>query len=163
MKKVCNRCHSKRWLTEYHKHSAHKDGLSNICVYCVRETQSKHRKTDKAKQTVAKYREKSKDKRNAYYREYSQTSKRKEYVRKYNQVAKLKLYYNLSEEKYIKLLELQDNKCKICNEELTKPNVDHCHKTGKVRGILCRGCNHGLGNFKDNTELLMKAKEYLDE
>lgn len=42
-----------------------------------------------------------------------------------------------------------------------RPHVDHCHKTGKVRGILCAECNSGLGKFKDRPEFLIKAVEYL--
>jgi len=41
--------------------------------------------------------------------------------------------------------------------------VDHCHKTGKVRGLICNSCNIGLGVFKDNVEVLQRAIEYLKE
>ncbi|MCZ2397864.1 MAG: endonuclease VII domain-containing protein [Chitinophagales bacterium] len=40
--------------------------------------------------------------------------------------------------------------------------VDHDHKTGNLQGLLCNGCNKGLGLFKDNPEILNKAKEYLE-
>jgi hypothetical protein len=51
--------------------------------------------------------------------------------------------------------------CAICRER--KPeHVDHDHMTGKVRGILCFGCNGGLGQFQDNTEWLAHAIEYLE-
>jgi len=55
--------------------------------------------------------------------------------------------------------------CEICggpptvNENLS---IDHCHATGEFRGLLCSNCNNGLGHFKDMTELLMKAAEYLN-
>jgi hypothetical protein len=39
--------------------------------------------------------------------------------------------------------------------------LDHCHKKNKVRGIICRDCNFGLGNFKDNIKTLIKAIKYL--
>lgn len=55
--------------------------------------------------------------------------------------------------------------CELCGADNpgTKKGwaVDHCHATGKVRGILCVGCNTGLGGFKDNLETLRKAAEYL--
>jgi hypothetical protein len=41
--------------------------------------------------------------------------------------------------------------------------IDHCHKTGKIRGLLCKNCNQGLGQFKDNIDLLLSAAKYLYE
>ena len=53
--------------------------------------------------------------------------------------------------------------CAICGNPPTgrKHHLDHCHGSGKLRGILCHNCNVGLGHFKDNVELLAKAIEYL--
>ena len=54
--------------------------------------------------------------------------------------------------------------CEICgqppivNENLS---IDHCHKTGEFRGLLCNNCNHALGHLKDNPDLLLKAVDYL--
>jgi len=63
------------------------------------------------------------------------------------------------------MLKKQNNKCKICNTKFSKvtSNIDHCHTTNKVRGILCTACNMGLGLFKDNTENLTNAITYLKE
>jgi hypothetical protein len=68
----------------------------------------------------------------------------------------------------------QQEKCDICggnevtgstnNKHLSKTYnlvMDHDHKTGKFRGMLCNLCNRGLGNFKDNIDVLEKAIEYL--
>jgi hypothetical protein len=44
-----------------------------------------------------------------------------------------------------------------------KLNIDHCHTTGAIRGLLCHGCNVGLGYFKDSPERLIKAAEYLQK
>ena len=55
---------------------------------------------------------------------------------------------------------LQNNNCAICGEEV-KLHVDHCHKTGKIRGLLCRNCNTSLGKFKDSPEILQNAITYL--
>jgi hypothetical protein len=58
----------------------------------------------------------------------------------------------------------QEHKCVICKEKLQFGHlsaIDHCHKTGKVRGILCRSCNLLLGHAKDSIETLKSAQEYL--
>jgi len=69
--------------------------------------------------------------------------------------------YGLSPEDY---LAMAVNGCNICGEP-DKPekrlHVDHCHSTGKVRGLLCDPCNRGLGCFRDNTLKLEKALSYL--
>ena len=59
-------------------------------------------------------------------------------------------------------LEKQAGKCAICDKE-TSLNLDHCHLTGKFRGMLCTSCNTGLGFFKDNVENLRRAVSYLGE
>lgn len=64
---------------------------------------------------------------------------------------------------------IQCGVCAICKEpqsvllkgELKRLAVDHCHKTKKIRGLLCDNCNKGLGLFKDKPELLNSASEYL--
>lgn len=79
---------------------------------------------------------------------------------------KLKRVYGLTNQDYDKMLQEQDSCCKICgikNSETKKGYlvVDHCHKSGKVRSLLCDGCNTGLGLLKDNPEVLEKAAQYL--
>lgn len=56
---------------------------------------------------------------------------------------------------------LSAKKCAICNTTTDKLVVDHCHKTNKVRGVLCNSCNLGLGKFKDSVKLLEAATLYL--
>jgi len=75
----------------------------------------------------------------------------------------LKRYYNLSTEEYEKLLEQQNNLCGICGKNLSEvsPCVDHEHETGRVRGLLCRRCNSGIGHFSDDPELIRKAIVYV--
>lgn len=76
--------------------------------------------------------------------------------------------YGLSVEKYNELLKQQRGRCAICGVVATRKNtrwgglnIDHDHKTGKVRGLLCTACNGGLGFFHDNIEKMLKAIEYL--
>lgn len=55
-----------------------------------------------------------------------------------------------------------DFKCEICHNKLPLA-VDHCHKKGHVRGLLCNNCNNGLGRFQDNKEWLKNAIKYLEK
>lgn len=75
--------------------------------------------------------------------------------------------YGLTEEDYDVLHTNQRGKCALCGaEELGDSKkkhlaVDHDHKTGKVRALLCHKCNRGLGHFNDDLELLNKAVAYI--
>lgn len=76
--------------------------------------------------------------------------------------------YGMTEEDYNKMLEEQKDRCAICDTSVKTGRwkrlcVDHCHTTGKVRGLLCNECNRGMGLLKDNADILRKAATYLDE
>lgn len=68
--------------------------------------------------------------------------------------------YGISLDTYNSLVVKQNSCCAICGET-RKLYVDHNHITNKVRGLLCRECNVGLGYFKDNKSILLEAVEYL--
>lgn len=74
---------------------------------------------------------------------------------------------DITEAACIALLAGQGNKCGICKKDLVWPNrdstIDHDHSTGKIRGVLCRYCNLGIGNLQDDPELLRQAAVYLEE
>ena len=84
---------------------------------------------------------------------------------------KLKKAYGITLEQYEELLSKQDGKCSICGIDnngkyRNKPRafaVDHCHNTGKVRGLLCSDCNTGIGLLKDNVNYLESAIKYLNK
>lgn len=70
--------------------------------------------------------------------------------------------YGLSLQDYRAMLERQGKVCGICKTPGKPLCVDHCHATGKVRGLLCRDCNLGLGNYKDNPVFTRAATAYLE-
>lgn len=69
--------------------------------------------------------------------------------------------YNLCEGCLQQMKIDQDNSCAICKNKFELLAVDHCHTTGKNRGLLCNNCNNGLGRFKDNIEYLENSIKYL--
>lgn len=80
--------------------------------------------------------------------------------------------YNISLEDYRDLFISQNGKCAVCNSDgrarisihHNMPLViDHCHKTHKVRGLLCHTCNTALGQLNDSIDLLKKSIEYLEK
>lgn len=87
---------------------------------------------------------------NGYYRNYHYTRR-----------------YGISLKEYENLLEKQNGVCAICKAPNTDRrrypylHVDHCHSTGKVRGLLCPVCNKALGLFRDNTKILQRAINYI--
>jgi len=83
----------------------------------------------------------------------------------------LKVKYGISLERYNEVLKEQNGVCAICKKAETNHSnkkgpvdslrVDHCHSTGKVRGLLCSECNFGISKFDDDTNLLLEAIKYL--
>lgn len=81
----------------------------------------------------------------------------------------IKARYGLTLEQYEKLVSDHNSNCAICGSQNSqalhhkKLHIDHCHKSGKVRGLLCHKCNMMLGFAKDNPDILRKAAQYLEE
>lgn len=72
--------------------------------------------------------------------------------------------YGLEPGEYDRILERQGGGCAICKQPCARErrlSVDHCHSTGRVRGLLCQNCNAAIGMFKDDTALLFRAIDYL--
>lgn len=135
--KCCAVCRESKPLDQFHKDKTGKYGRTGRCKLCV----NSH---NKLKRSGPTWRKKN---REVCYRRL------------------LKRVYGLSEEEYADLLRKQDGVCAICK----KPDndrtlsVDHDHKTNKVRGLLCKSCNRGIGFLQDDVKILAKAIEYLNE
>uniref|UniRef100_A0AAU8BB03 Endonuclease VII n=1 Tax=Escherichia phage Baskent_phicoli_1 TaxID=3145031 RepID=A0AAU8BB03_9CAUD len=139
MEKLCRTCHALKPLEEYHKHKTSKDGRESQCKTCRNKQIMKTRKLRYSK--------------SASFRE----SKRNETLRK---------LYGITVDDYEEMFKRQGGVCAICHQPETgniRMAVDHCHASGKVRGLLCKNCNTALGNLKDSIEILTNAITYLQE
>ena len=118
-----------------------------------------------AKEYAAAYREANRDKTRASSKKSYLKNREKHLLRV--EERRLEREYGLTKKAHNILFEQHNNRCAICNIEsgigLKKLVVDHCHSTGKVRGLLCRLCNTSLGGFKDNVDTLNAAIKYLED
>ena len=119
----------------------------------------------KCKQCQKIWRNLNKEKRSKQSKQYREENK--ESIKKVIRKWRMQTTFGLSIEEYDALLQSQNNCCASCGVHMStqKRNlaVDHCHSTGKIRGLLCTNCNIGLGMFKDDVNLLQKAIEYLEK
>jgi len=135
--KLCNTCGTNKPLTEYYSTKGTKDGLRGECKCCNKAATKARRQGPKRKQILDKQID-----------------------------SQMKRLYGIGLDDYNKMLEDQGGKCAICNT--SEPGhggnrfcIDHCHTTGKVRGLLCMPCNVSIGHLKDNVQLLEKALNYV--
>jgi len=137
MEKVCTSCNTEKPLSDFGVRKSGRVGdLIMPCKPCK----------------VQAHRTKRRDNPEHYY----------EIERK----SKFKKQYGITIEQYDEMLAAQNGGCAICGEKTPGGRtknfaVDHCHTTGKVRGLLCTKCNRGLGLFNDRTDLLKLATNYL--
>lgn len=116
------------------------------------DERSEHRIAQKAQ-----WSRENRDKKNAAYRRH-----REKQPQDYERRRKLKAKYGITPEEYDEMFRRQGGKCLITGEPFDgTPHVDHCHETGKVRGLLSNNANAALGFLKENPESFYKAVAYL--
>lgn len=143
-----------------------------LCTPCASARQKNRKASDP--DHAAKLREYHK----SYSAEYRTTDKRKNYEASYRvkHAAKrkvqmrewrLKKVFGLSVEEFDSMLQNQNGTCAICHTPeptgVGNWHVDHCHTTGRIRGLLCSKCNHVLGLVNDDRSTLLSAINYLDK
>ena len=155
--KTCTKCGTPKPKNCFSKGSC-KDGLNSYCKVCDAATSKKYRDEH------PEMREKSR----LWSAKYRRTTSGKTKVKE----SRLKCRYNITVEEYDQMFEDQNGVCGICGKpEMAKHQsgctarlaVDHDHKTGKVRGLLCRRCNFIVGYAKDSKEILLQAALYMEK
>lgn len=141
-----------------------KDGMTpqELAIYKEKEriknAENYQKNKDRILEYKKKYREKNKERLNESVRK-----KRASLVSKPHDY--LKRNYGITHDDYLQMLKTQNGLCAICSkaEEKRRLAVDHCHHTGKIRGLLCGKCNTAIGKLNDNVCLLKKAIQYLEK
>lgn len=138
--KTCRKCNKNKPLKEFYNKTR------SYCIICSR-------------QSCKEYAEKNRGKRNARLRQWRK--KNPVLAKAKDRRASLKKKYGLTVQQYERLLAHNKGRCWICSKKKKRLIIDHCHKTGKVRGILCDSCNMQIGHFENiDAE---KMKNYLDQ
>ena len=135
-KQRCSTCKEMKLYAEFYVDNSMKNGYSPYCKECQRGYDKKYQQTEKYRIKV-----------------------RRQLWRRQG--------INITYNEYLSMLEGQGGKCAICDKIENQFGkgmcVDHDHVTGAVRGILCTDCNMGIGNLKDDVDLLRRALAYLEE
>ena len=113
---------------------------------------------------------KSKEQKYLKAKEWAQNNPEKRRYTRWKSDIKKK--YNLTPKDYFTLMDMQEGVCAIClSVQKTKKGntdtpwnlaVDHCHRTGKVRGLLCNECNRAIGILGDTYMSVKRAADYLE-
>ena len=134
----CSKCKTVKPITEFGKNRSTKNGVDFYCKPCRNSWRKRRRHLWNSEKSF-------KERNPTYHRNH-----------------RLQREYGITNKDYEVMVENQNGFCAICK---TKPKtllcVDHNHKTGEVRGLLCNDCNSGIGFLKDNISILESAIEYL--
>lgn len=147
--KRCVLCKEIKPESDFTRNKGFHDGLDRTCRACAAERNAAYTRANREALNAS-----------ALRRYHANTDRYADYS--------LKRHYGMSRGDYDRMLAEQGGRCAICGS--TSPNgvrisrfhVDHCHETGRVRGLLCENCNKGIGLFHDNPDLIMLAIKYLE-
>lgn len=150
--KQCGKCRKTKPILAFHKNKSRADGRHLDCKEC-RQAEIKERAA-----FDSEFRRREVERVQKWKEEHPLP---KEQI----QNRRLLYLYGIGVDDKNKLWLLQEKSCAICLMlfEVDDLSVDHCHRTGGVRGLLCRKCNLGLGNFDDQPDRLVRAMEYLHQ
>lgn len=176
--KSCTKCGIEKESSQFYKSKGGKFGTTSFCIECYKlihklwreKNKEKLRKKQKIyyenhKKELYCYRMINKKKRRIYDKNYGKEK------RSHKRNMWLLKTYQIDSLSYYRLLKQQNEVCAICgkkeiifdkrNNKFRSLAIDHNHKTGKIRGLLCSKCNRGLGLFDDNIQLLKNVIIYL--
>lgn len=160
--KVCSVCRKEKDTCEFHKCHGYRDGLQAACKVCKLAQNRRWRESNPEKVRTSKkgYRERNHDVLRENQRAYMESHKVEiaECRRRWN----LSKRYGISMADFAEIIDRQGGGCAVCGRSGGRQCVDHDHKTGEVRGILCVRCNVAIGSLGDDVSGLMRAVRYLE-
>lgn len=144
--KICSKCKKEKTLFKFSKDGSKQDGLNTWCRMCKRKSFNQYYNKNKRKVKIK-------------CEEY-----RKNHIKERRQL-QLMYSYKITLADYNEMFNNQNGCCAICEKHQLELNkklcVDHNHKTGKVRGLLCDSCNRGMGQFYESIKNLKSVIKYL--
>jgi hypothetical protein len=147
--KHCRKCDQIKPVSAFYARRNRQNGIVHKCIECARADNRRYSKNRNAEQ------------RRAYFREWYENRKaidpnagRRQWLKR----------YGITPEAWDALLEAQGGGCALCGKtsEARRLHVDHCHATGRVRGLLCFTCNGALGHLGDSAETITRVLAYLN-
>lgn len=167
--KTCWKCNEIKYFTEFHRNKSKDSGLHDECKLCVK-LRRKRRIAVNPERERKRGREKAK--RNRATINAQQRNDRILHPERHFDYY-LKKNYRITLEQYNSMLIKQNNVCAICklpeteiirtSGKLRKLCVDHDHKTGEVRSLLCMGCNTTLGKIKEDVNIAIAIARYIQK
>jgi hypothetical protein len=160
--KTCRICKKAKPYSDFYKMSGMRDGHRNECKDCnLARRRAKYRENPEPYiRRTQRWRENNPDRYMAYKAWYRETHKEQRRVQ--NRSGYLRRKYGLAPAEFDFLVVAQAGRCAICNREDGKElRVDHDHKTGIVRGLLCGSCNRAMGLFHEDPNRFRSAEMYL--
>jgi hypothetical protein len=158
--KNCRICGEWKPLEEFHRAKDMRDGHRNECKLCFKALAKARYDSRSAVERATQWRRDNPERFREYQKEYRARPERKRAMRDLH----YRRTFGISADDFDALVASQGGGCAICGcvpEREASLHVDHDHLSGEIRGILCIGCNQGLGQFRDDPDLLERAAGYV--
>lgn len=141
MLKICRKCLIEKDINLFYNSKKNKDGKFSSCKICDKIKYNNWRKNNP---------------------EIRSKTRKREWLKK---------RYEMRIDEYDRMVKIQNNRCYICEHSPKKTDdprtlnlqVDHCHKTNKIRKLLCHQCNRALGLLKEDPNIFLKCISYIQE
>ncbi len=154
-RKICGCCKESKSISEFGMHKCSRDGLRAYCKPCWNSYKHKWRLANREKhdQHARRKRERDQDWKSRDPLQFNIKQR----------IYRLRREYGLTEEQFQAMIVENEGRCRCCGK-VPGPEgwgIDHDHKTGEIRGLVCKSCNAGIGLLGDTLERVQLAVDYL--